>query len=128
MAGQSVDAFLGKLVHARRADILRVIEIIMTAEPTLTQTVKWNAPSFAYAGDDRITFRLHPGDRVDLVFHRGAKKTDPDSFSFADPSGLLRMVAPDRGIVEFADAAQIDRSADDLKLLVSAWIVATTKG
>jgi hypothetical protein len=38
------------------------------------------------------------------------------------------MVAPDRGIVEFADAAQIDRSADDLKLLVSAWIVATTKG
>jgi hypothetical protein len=26
--------------------------------------VMWNAPSFWYAGEDRVTFRLYPQDRA----------------------------------------------------------------
>jgi hypothetical protein len=33
---------------------------------------KWNAPSFRHAGEDRVTFRLQPGDKLQLIFHRGA--------------------------------------------------------
>jgi hypothetical protein len=125
MAKQTVDEFLAILVHSRRAEVESVMAIIAAAEPTLTQQVKWNAPSFCHEGDDRITLRLQPGDRVDLVFHRGAKKKPLGGFSFRDPSGLLRMVATDRGVVEFANAREIERRAGDLKSLVSAWIAAT---
>ncbi len=127
MPKRTVDEFLSMLVHSRKAEVERVTAIILSAGPTLTQQVKWNAPSFCHDGDDRITFRLQPGDRVDLVFHRGAKKKPVAGFSFTDTSGLLRMVATDRGVVEFASAAEIERRAADLRSLVSAWIEANAE-
>jgi hypothetical protein len=48
--------------------------------------------------DDRITFRLQPGDRVQLVFHRGTRKRDDaTTFSFQDGTGLMEWVAPRPG-------------------------------
>ena len=41
---------------------------------------------------------VQPGDRVELVFHRGAKKrTDSNSFTFVDPSGRVRGPLPIEG-------------------------------
>jgi hypothetical protein len=53
-----------------------VREIILSTHSGINEQIKWNAPSFGIDGDDRITFRLQPGDRVQLVFHRGAQKRD----------------------------------------------------
>jgi hypothetical protein len=122
MAKPSVDAFLATLVHARKADIERVRAIIRTADPRLSEQVKWNAPSFGYDGEDRITFRLQPGDRVELIFHRGAKP-NACAVDFTDPSGLLRMVAADRGVVVLDDDIEAKQAA--LAKLVQAWMQAT---
>ena len=78
MAKQSVTAFLETLEHPRKAEIERLRAIILAADPTLGEQIKWNAPSFGRNGEDRITFRLQPGDKVDLIFHRGAKVKDTD--------------------------------------------------
>jgi hypothetical protein len=122
-----VPAFLLKLVHARKDDVERVRAIVLGADRNLTERVKWNAPSFCYAGDDRITFRLQPGDRVQLVFHRGAKvRSDADSFVFEDASGLIQWASSDRGVVTFESADEVERCAPKLRKLVKAWLKATT--
>jgi hypothetical protein len=81
--GTEVQAFLQGLKHSRKAAMEAVRETILSAHPGITEQLKWNAPSFGIDGDDRITFRLQPGDRVQLVFHRGAQKRDDATrFSF----------------------------------------------
>ena len=121
-----VVAFLDASSHARIGEVRLVRDLILAAEPTLTERIKWNAPSFAIDDDDRITFRLQPGDRVDLVFHRGTgARDDLDTFRFADPSGLLRSVTADRGTVAFANREDIEAKRERLSALVVAWLAAT---
>jgi hypothetical protein len=124
MPKQSVTAFLETLQHTRKAEINRVRNIILGAHPDLTEKIKWNAPSFGLDEDDRITFRLQPANKVDLIFHRGVARKD-DEFSFADETGLLKFVAPDRAVLIFSDAADIEGKAEQLRWLVRAWIAAT---
>lgn len=124
MPKQSVDVFVAALEHGRKADIERVRALIRAADPRLTEGIKWNAPSYGY-DDDRITFRLKPGDRVELIFHRGAKPKALGDFSLADASGLLTFLAPDRAMVAFADTAAIEANADALQDLVRQWMKAT---
>ena len=124
-----VDAFLAGMDHARKPEIDALRRAILGARVELTERVKWNAPSFSAGGDDRVTFRLQPGDRVELIFHRGAKKrSDAAAFTFVDPTGLVRWLAPDRGVVVLADAADTDRKTPAIVTLVEAWIEATADG
>lgn len=124
MPKPGVDDFLAALAHRRKADIERLRGLIKAADPRLSETIKWNAPSYGY-DDDRITMRLQPGDRVELIFHRGAKPKALAGFAFTDPDGLLKMITADRGVVSFADAADIAAKADALARLVRAWMLAT---
>jgi hypothetical protein len=71
---------------------------ILASDERISEYVKWNVPSFCYQGDDRVTFMLQPGDRLQLVFHRGAKvRADSDYFTFEDETGLLEWASADRG-------------------------------
>lgn len=86
-----VRTFLAGMDHARKPEIEALRSAILGAGMELTERVKWNAPSFCSGGDGRVTFRLQPGDRVELIFHRDAKKrSDTAGFSFTDPTGLIR--------------------------------------
>lgn len=125
MGKPDVEGFLATLVHTRRTEIEALRGIIRAADPLLTEKIKWNAPSYGPGDEDRITFRLQPGDRVELIFHRGAQKRAGEGFAFADASGLLKMLAPDRGVVAFADAADVDAKAERLAVLVRGWVAAT---
>ncbi|WP_373872464.1 DUF1801 domain-containing protein [Planobispora siamensis] len=72
----------------------------MASNPEITERVKWNAPSFCHDGVDRVTFLLRSADRLQLVFHRGAKvRDDSAESSFEDPTGLMKWQAPDRAVV-----------------------------
>jgi hypothetical protein len=62
-----------------------------------------------------VTFRLYPENRVQLVFHRGAKvKSDGGDFAFEDDTGLLRWVADDRAVVALRDAKDLFGHYSDL--------------
>ncbi|MBW0117205.1 DUF1801 domain-containing protein [Pseudonocardia abyssalis] len=118
-----VDAFLDGLTHTRTEEVRQIRLAVLLGEPAITETVKWNAPNFRYADEDRVTFRLQPRDRVQLVLHRGARvRDDADLFRFDDPSGLLRWLSPDRGIVTLADDAETSARCDDVVDLVRRWI------
>ena len=121
-----VDEFVDGLTHTRRAEIVQLRDAILAIDLDITERVKWNAPSFCIDGDDRVTMRLQPGDRVELVFHRGAKKRDDaNRFRFDDPTGWVVWASPDRGVVTLADTSETSRRAKRIADLVRAWMLAT---
>lgn len=125
MAGRAgdVDAFMAELQHPLKAGIEQLRSAILASNEQITEHVKWNAPSFCYGGVDRATFRLQPGDRLQLILHRGAKtRNDSADFRFEDPSGLLEWLAPDRAVVTFPDLADIDTRQAMLVNLVNRWV------
>jgi hypothetical protein len=123
----AVDDYLEALQHARKAEVETLRRVILDAVPGLVERVKWNAPSFGLGEDDRITMRLHPGDRLQLILHRGAKAGADDFFRFEDPDKLLAWAAPDRGVVTFADADDLAQKAAPLAAVLKRWVATTTR-
>lgn len=124
-----VSHFMDALVHARKAEVQELRAAILASDPAIEERVKWNAPSFCHGGDDRVTLRLQPGDRLEIIFHRGAKKrADTDTFRFTDPTGLVRWLAPDRGVVVVTDAEDLRVKVAGIVRLVAAWVEATRDG
>jgi hypothetical protein len=68
-----VNRFMEELDHPLKGGIERLRAAILASNDRITEHIKWKAPSFCCAGEDRVTFRLYPEDRAQLVFHRGAK-------------------------------------------------------
>jgi hypothetical protein len=117
-----VDAFLREVDHPLFAEVQRLRLAILAGIPELTESIKWKAPSFRFGDVDRVTFNLRPFDVVQLVFHRGvAKRSDVDAFEFADQSGLITWITPDRGIVTLEPIEAVEREAD-LVDLIGRWI------
>ena len=123
----AVDAYLDELQHARKAEVAALRLVILSAVPDLVERIKWNAPSFGLGDDDRITMRLHPGDRLQLILHRGAKAGADDFFRFADPDRLIAWAAPDRGVVTFKDADDLAGKSAALSEILRRWVACTTR-
>ncbi len=120
--GADVATFLAQLEHPRKAEIEAVRALILSADPRIRESIKWNAPSFALA-DHFATFKLRPETTVQVVLHTGAKvRANPAAMSVDDPAGLLTWAAPDRAIVTFAHMAAIDTHRDALVALLQQWI------
>ena len=112
------------LNHPLKEGVEQLRTAILDSNELITEHIKWNAPSFRYAGEDRVTFRLYPEDRVQLIFHRGAKvRSDAADFAFDDQTGLLRWVAADRAVVDLRDAKDAEAKQWDLVEVVNRWVV-----
>lgn len=111
---------MGGLDHPRKEGMERLRTAILNSNDGISEHVKWNAPSFRYAGEDRVTFRLYPSDRAQLVFHRGSKvEPGAKDFAFEDDTGLLEWVAADRAVMALPAA---DARPQDLVDVVNRWV------
>ncbi|WP_433370324.1 DUF1801 domain-containing protein [Streptosporangium sp. CA-115845] len=118
-----VDRFMTALDHPLKAGVEQLRSAILASNTDISEHVKWNAPSFRYDGEDRVTFRLRPGDRLQLIFHRGAKvRADSAEFAFQDPTGLMTWLAPDRGVVTFPDLEAVQSQQVAVVSLVNQWV------
>lgn len=117
-----VNQFVANLDHPLKAEVEAIRAIILSANPQLTEHIKWNAPSFQFKGEDRVTFNLHRKDRIQLVFHRGAKVKASEDFVFEDSTGLLEWAAKDRGIVTLRDMQEIRAKETALVQVINLWI------
>ncbi|MDI1354868.1 MAG: DUF1801 domain-containing protein [bacterium] len=100
-------------------------KIILGADPTIGERIKWNNPSFFYTGEmkpfnpkeykrEMAVFNLYKG-RIMLVFPSGAK--------VKDTSGILEGAYKDgRRIVIFEDMADVKAKAESLKSVIIKWI------
>ncbi|WP_316358252.1 DUF1801 domain-containing protein [Devosia sp.] len=123
----AVDTYLEALEHRHKPAIQALRRLIHDAVPDLTERIKWNAPSFGKGEDDRITMRLHPGDRLQLILHRGAKAGADDLFRFEDPDKLITWAAPDRGVVTFSGADDLADKSAALTEILRRWVACTTR-
>lgn len=123
----AVETYMDGLQHGRKAEIERLRRLVLNAVPDLNERIKWNAPSFGRGEDDRITMRIHPGDRLQLILHRGAKAGADDLFRFEDPDKLINWAAPDRGVVTFKDAGDLEAKSLALPEILRRWVACTTR-
>ncbi|KQQ52086.1 DUF1801 domain-containing protein [Plantibacter sp. Leaf314] len=123
MTSAEVDAYLDSLSHQLKPVVVRLREAIMASDEGFSEHLKWKAPSFVYAGEDRVTFALHPANRIRIVLHRGVqRRADADGFRFEDPSGLVVWAAPDRGVVTFASVEAAADAEAALLELIGRWV------
>jgi hypothetical protein len=118
----SVDDFLARLEHPRKAEIDALRALILRADERVREEIKWNAPSF-YIDDHFATFKLRPLDTVQVVLHTGARvRPDAKAIAIEDPAGLLKWAAPDRCVATFSDMVAVDAGRAAFTSIVRQWI------
>lgn len=122
---EQVAEFFANLDHPLKAAMESLREIILAADRTIAEQIKWKGPSFCYNGDDRVTFNVR-ADHILLIFHRGAKVKDRTSGGrlFDDPTGLLEWITDDRATIKFSNESDVDEKRNDLTKVVKLWIAA----
>ena len=123
----AIDLYLDGLKHARKSEIETLRRLVHAAVPGLEERIKWNAPSFGPGADDRLTMRIHPGDRLQLILHRGAKAGADDLFRFEDPDRIIGWAAPDRGVITFRDEQDLAAESAALPEILRRWVACTTR-
>ena len=120
-----VEAWLDAADAPVRAMVGRLRGLALAAHPDTSERIKWNAPSICVGGDDRITMGIEAKGGVRAVLHRGAKVKDTAGFVFADPDGLARWPAVDRGVLSFASDDDIIARTPAIAALFRRWLEAT---
>lgn len=122
-----VDGYIGKLDHPLKEVVVKLRVFIMKAEPQLTEQIKWNAPSFCYHGDDRITMNLSKKDQVLLIFHLGARVKDEKNLEtlIKDPDKTLEWLSSNRAVMRFRSTADLKTREVALKKNITGWLKAS---
>jgi hypothetical protein len=112
-----VDRWFDAKEHSLDAEMRRVRKIILGADDRVTESIKWQTPTFAYEGN---IVSFNPSKRfVSLLFHRGAEI--PGKHPRLEGDGKLART------MRFADLAEVERYREDLERAIRAWCDARAK-
>lgn len=127
MKNTEVTKFLDEQNHPFRKEIEQVRNYILSANPDLTENIKWNGPNYCVGNADRITMRIQPPSKqVQLIFHRGvSKQAQPEDKLIANKSKRLVWKENDRAIITFKSLEDIENEKSELIEIVTEWISAT---
>lgn len=118
-AVETVDALLDRMDHPRRVEIDAVRKAILSADKSISEGVKWNAPSFRTT-EWFATVNLRGKEGMQVILHFGAKaRAGHKRPAIEDPNRLLRLLGDDRAMATLGDNAA-DRNA--LAAIVRQWI------
>jgi Domain of unknown function (DU1801) len=116
-------ALLAGLAHPREPVIFALRDIILGTDSSITESVKWNAPSYATT-EHFATFHLRAKDAVQLVLHLGSRGRPGVALRSAvpDPFGILDWKGADRAVATFASVADVHCHADALRNILTTWL------
>lgn len=120
---KAVDAFMASLEHPAKDAVESLRSVILASDPSITEGVKWNAPSFKVT-EYFATTNLRAKVGVGLVLHFGAKVRDvcAGKDTIQDPESLLKWVAKDRATIVFKDTQEIMEKKLALQAILRQWI------
>lgn len=120
---QAVDQFMLGLEHPAKPVVQALREVVTAVDPSIEEGVKWNAPSYR-TSEYFATTNLRAKSGVGLILHLGAKVRDLPAGGVVidDPAKLLKWLAKDRAMVEFADTDDLDAKRAPLQALLAQWI------
>ena len=102
------DEFLPRTKHPLGKEIQRAREMILAADPSIGEEVKWNSVSFRNQHDFFATINLRSLEALQVILYTGVKKTPTaqTGVPVPDPNGLIeRWAAKDRCIVNLGSCA-----------------------
>lgn len=106
-----VDEWFAAADHPLEAAMQRVRDITLAAHPGVSEAIKWKTPTFHYKGN---IFSFNPAKKlVSLLWHRGAEV--PGDHPLIEGDGKLART------MRFADLADVEAKADQLRAAVIAW-------
>jgi hypothetical protein len=106
-----VDAWFAAREHPMTEAMQRARQLILEADPRVTESIKWQTPTFASRGN---IVSFNPARKmVSLLFHRGAEI--PGDFPRLAGDGRLARV------MRFADVGEVEESAEELQAVIRAW-------
>jgi Domain of unknown function (DU1801). len=117
-----VDAYMGKLVHPL-SDVLQALrQVILAAQPEVGEEIKWNAPTFFFAGEMAdsdpkeykrylIVSNLFQKDCIRLVFWQGGRVNDNSGFLEGD-------YKDGRRLAKFCSVLDVEAKKDRLMEIV----------
>ncbi|MDM7921318.1 MAG: DUF1801 domain-containing protein [Pyrinomonadaceae bacterium] len=126
IGNEQVAAFFASLDHPLKPVMEDIRRRILAVDNSITEQIKWKAPSFVHAGTDKITFNVHRNGKLLLIFHRGAKPkplAKPGRL-IEDPTGRLEWPADDRAVLTIGSAHELEQLGDAFEKLVRTWLAA----
>lgn len=123
---EKVDAYVASLKHPLTQVVKNLRRIILSVDSEIGEEIKWNAPTFFYAGPMKptnpkeyrryiVVFNLFRKDCIRLVFPSGAK--------FKDSSGLLEgEYADGRRLAMFYNVKDVRSKERALRAVISKWL------
>jgi hypothetical protein len=120
---RAVEEFMTALVHPYKAEVEALRKLVLSVDPSISEGIKWNAPSFRTT-EYFATTHLRAKSGIGVILHLGAKLRDLPSGGVLvdDPKGLLKWLAKDRAMLEFADAQQFHTTKTALQAILRQWI------
>ena len=98
--------------HPLKEAMMRVREIIMEADPRMEESIKWQAPTFAYQGN-LMSFQPRSKKFVSAMWHRGSEI--PGNHPILEGDAALARVS------RFANLDEVEVKKGDLETVVRAW-------
>jgi hypothetical protein len=123
---EKVDAYAAKLKHPLTRVVKDLRRIILSTDKEVGEEIKWNAPTFFYAGKMKptdpkkykryiVVFNLFQKDCIRLVFPSGAK--------VKDTSGLLEGdYADGRRLAMFYSTKDVKAKEKALRAVITKWL------
>lgn len=123
-----IQNFMQSLVHPLKAEVETIRQLILSADPAITEGLKWNAPSFRVR-DYFATIHLRNQNAVQVILHLDAKAR-PDivkRISVADPLNMLEWHGKDRASLTFANAKDSKAKNKAFQQIIRQWITYLTE-
>jgi hypothetical protein len=127
----TITDYMNALSHPMKPMINGLRTIILGVDPNIQEQVKWNSPSFFYAGEmppfnpkeykrDICVINLVKKDELRLIFPNGAR--------INDPTGLLQGNFPDsRKMIVISKEANLSSFQSGLTQIFRLWIETINK-
>ena len=109
---KDVEAWFKKYENPLKQEMLRVRELILSADERMTECIKWQTPTFCFEGN-LASFNPKSKQHVSLLFHTGAQipGEHPRLQGGGDTARYMQLV----------DMADVEAAAPDLAAVVKAW-------
>jgi hypothetical protein len=115
----AVETWMKSYTNPQKPVVARVREIVLDADPRITETIKWSTPTFMYRGN-LMSFQPRATRFVSILFHEGA--------SIPGHHPRLEGDGPHVRTMRIADLADAEEGASELQAVVRAWCDARDTG
>ncbi|WP_159087104.1 DUF1801 domain-containing protein [Loktanella sp. Alg231-35] len=114
MKNPEVDAWLDAYDNPMKPVVMAIRDLILEADPRITETIKWQAPTFVYKGN-MASFFPKAKKLASLMFHKGAEI--PGDFPNLTGDGK------EARSFKVTDLDDLVAKTDELRQIAIAWCV-----